>query len=113
MTIETSQGKRRPRVPRPGEHALTIASVLAGPFQDPVTGRWLPGNKAQRLRALQTAGKLTTLNPAMCAPWARPYVQLAQSEASKLVVEVGAESSPSLMPFAEDAATPVAIHRRG
>jgi hypothetical protein len=36
---------------------------------------------------------------------------LAQAEASKLVAEVGAETSPSLMAFAEDAACAVAMHR--
>jgi hypothetical protein len=51
------------------------------------------------------------LNPAACAPWARPFVELAQNEASKLVAECGAESSPSLMAFAEDAACAVAMHR--
>ncbi len=111
MSIETSQGKRRPRVPRPGERALVLATVLAGPYKDPVTGQFLPGNQASRLRALKTAGKLTTLNPEVCAPWARPYIELAQSEASELVVEVGAEETPSLRAFAEDAATAVAMHR--
>lgn len=111
MSVETSQGKRRPRVPRPGEGAIVPATVLAGPFKDPATGRFLPGNQASRLRALKTPTRLTTLNPAACAPWARPFVELAQGEASKLVTEVGAETSPSLMAFAEDAATAVALHR--
>jgi hypothetical protein len=88
-----------------------VAAVLAGPYKDPATGRFLPRNQASRLRGLKTVGKLTTLNPAACAPWARPFVELAQGEASKLVVEVGAEEVPSLMAFAEDAATAVAMHR--
>jgi hypothetical protein len=111
MTIEMSQGRRRPRVPRPGEHAMTVATVLAGPYKDPATGRFVKGTQAARLRGLKTAAKLTTLNPASCATWVRPYIELAQREASELVVEVAAESSPSLMAFAEDAATAVAMHR--
>ncbi len=111
MSVESSQGKRRPRAPRPGEHAMVAATVKAGPYKDPATGRWVKGTQAARLRGLKTAAKLTTLNPAACAPWARPYVELAQGEASRLVTEVGAETSPSLMAFAEDAATAVALHR--
>lgn len=111
MTVERSQGSPKPRTPRPGEHAAGADTVLAGPFKDAATGRFLPKNQAARLRALKRGPKLATLNPAMCAEWARPAVQLAQREASALVTEVGAEGSPSLMAFAEDAATAVAMHR--
>jgi hypothetical protein len=90
---------------------VSAATVLAGPYKDPATGRWLPGNSASRLRALKRAPKLTTLNPAACAPWARPFVELAQREASELAAEVAADGSASLLGFAEDAATAVAMHR--
>jgi hypothetical protein len=111
MTVETQQGRRRARTPRPGEGAVTADTVLAGPFKDAATGRFLPGNAAARLRGLKRAPKLTTLNPAACAPWARPFVELAQREASELAAEVGAEVSASLVGFAEGAATAVAMHR--
>jgi hypothetical protein len=90
---------------------MVAATVLAGPYKDPKTGRWVAGNQAARLRGIKSCGKLTTLNPSECAQWVRPYVELAQREASELVAEVGAEGSPSLMAFAEDAANAVAIHR--
>lgn len=112
MTVERSHGKRRPRVPRPGETPADVrAAVLAAPLHDPATGRWLPRNQAARLRALKSLADIAALSVETCAPWARPFVELARDEASKLVVEAGAEASPSLIGFAEDAATALAMHR--
>lgn len=113
MGVETSHGKRRPRVPRPGEGAALVAAVMAAPLRDEKTGRWLPGNKAGRLRALQAVGKrtLVTLNPAKCAPWVRPFVELAQAEVQQIVVECGAEASASLKGFAVAAVNALAMHR--
>lgn len=111
MSVERSQGKRRARIPRPGESALTAATVLAGPIRNTTTGRFVAGNTAAKLRALKRAHKLVTMNPAKCAPWVRPYIELARREVSELVEELGAEGSPSLMAFAEDAATACALHR--
>lgn len=111
MTVERSQGKPCPRPPRPGEHAMTAETALTAPIRDPQTGRFVPGNNAARLRALKRAAKLTTLNPSSCATWARPFVELAHKRAVELVEELGAECSPSLMGFAEAAATADAMHR--
>lgn len=111
MSVESSHGKRRPRTPRPGEHAIDANAVLAGPFKDATTGRFVVGNQASRLRALKRTQSLVTLNPNACAPWARPHVELAQKEAMALVVEVGAESSESLKGFATAAADAHALYR--
>ena len=111
MTVETSHAKRRPRTPRPGEHADAVNAVLAAPFKDASTGRFLPGNKAGRLRTLKTVRSLVTLNPAECAVWVRPHVAHAHTEALELVTETGAEGSTSLSGFAEDAADAHAMYR--
>lgn len=111
MTVEKSHGKRRPRTPRPGEHAMTAATVSAGPFKDASTGRFLPGNQAARLGALKRVRSLVTLNPAACAPWVRPFVVRAHTEVLELVAEMGAEGSASLSGFAEDAADAHAMYR--
>ncbi len=111
MTVEKSHGKRRPRAPRPGEHAEIRNAVLAAPLRDPVTGHFLRGNKAGRLRTLKSLGTLATLDPAACAAWVRPYVELVQVEASALVEETGAEESESLKGFAVAAADAHAMYR--
>lgn len=110
MTVETSHGKRRPRVPRPGETEVRDA-VLAAPLRDATTGRWLPRNQASRLRTLKRAAALVTLDAANVAPWVRPLVEMAQRELVALVAEVGAEGSASLTAFAEAAATAHAMQR--
>ncbi len=112
MTVETQQGKPRPRTPRPGEHATALLNAVnAAPLRDPKTGRWLAGNQAGRLRTLKRTQSLITLNPTECAAWVRPYVELAPDEAADLVLECAAESSPSLKAFAEDAANAAAFYR--
>lgn len=112
--IERSHGKPRVRVRRSRRSTpatVDVSAVLAGPLKDPQTGRFLPGNQAGRLRALKTGPKLATMNPEACAGWLRPYVEDAHERARDLVVEMGAEVSPSLMAYAEDAATADSIHR--
>ena len=111
MSVESSHGKRRPRAPRPGEHAEIRNAVLAAPLRDPATGHFLPGNKAGRLRTLKSLGTLATLDPTQCAAWVRPYVELVQMEASALVEESGAEDSESLKGFAVAAADAHAMYR--
>lgn len=110
MTIERQQGKRRVRTPRPGENAVSASTVLSGPIQDPVTGRFLKENQAHRLRALKRQRReLIGLDPEKVVPWLREPVQVAQERMRALVTEYGVEDDTGLVGLAEQAATSHAI----
>lgn len=78
LEINYSHGRPRVELRRPsdgGTPALPEA-VDAAPTHDATTGRFLPGNRAHRLRALKSkqAG-IATLDPARCASWLAPSVK--------------------------------------
>lgn len=90
MTVETSQGKPRPRPTRPDRAPSGALADLAGPVRDPQTGRWTPGNPGARLRMIAALGRaeaesLLRLDPASVAPWLRPHLADAQAHAQALV----------------------------
>jgi hypothetical protein len=73
----------------------------------------LPGNtvgKLKRLRAAQRLG-FVGLNPDKCVAWLRPFIELARTDASRLIEESHAADSPSLMALAEDLANARAFLR--
>jgi hypothetical protein len=88
-----------------------LAAVSAAPLRDPTTGKFVHGNQAGKLRGLKLVRSLVTLNPAECAAWVRPFVEVALDEVVQLVQEAGAEASTSLQGFAEDAADAHAMYR--
>jgi hypothetical protein len=109
MPIETQQGKRRPRQPRPGDGT----AVLTAPHRDGKSGRFQAGNDFSRLRLLKSAYEVgfVGLNPEKVTPHLRPFVELANGDASRLIQETGAEGSPSLTGLAEQAANALAFAR--
>lgn len=112
MSVERSHGRSRPRVPRPGEHAVAPDAVSPAPIRDPRTGRFVAGNVAGRLRSLRRRERdLMTLGPSVVAPWVRPFVSGVPRETSQFVEEVGGEDRPSLLAFASDAAISGALSR--
>jgi len=107
-TVETSQGKRRVRMPRPGHGS----AVVTAPYRDR-NGRFADGNDLQRLKLLKAAYSIgfVGLNPDKVVPWLRPFVELANGDASRLIEEAGAAGSPSLTGLAEQAANALAFAR--
>ncbi len=108
-SIETQQGKRRPRQPRPGDGT----AVLTAPHREAATGRFLPENDFSRLRRLKAAYEhgFVGINPAEVVPHLRPFVELANGDASRMIEEAGAEHSPTLTGLAEQAANALAFAR--
>src|SRR5579863_4056335 len=106
--VETRQGKRRVRMPAPGEGT----AIVAAPRRHG-NGRFADGNDYSRLRLLKAAYQVgfVGLNPDKVAPWLRPFVELANRDASRLIQEAGAEGSPSLTGLAEQAANALAFAR--
>jgi hypothetical protein len=99
-------------VPEPGESPLPPGTVLAAPMRDAKSGRFTPGNRAAKLRALKGSAKhLVGLNPAQVVPWLRPFVELANRDAGRLVEENGCADDTALMRLAEDAAAAHAVFR--
>ena len=79
MSLEWSKGRRRPstRTPSGDRPALPPADTAdAPPMHDKATGRFLPGNRAHRLRQVKERAKgISTLDPAKCPSWLSPYVR--------------------------------------
>lgn len=80
--LEWSHGKRRPKAPRvlgkdAGVEPLPPSETAdAAPTNDPKTGRFLPGNRAHRRRAVKEKAKgISTLNPERCQSWLSPHVR--------------------------------------
>lgn len=90
MTVETSQGKPRPRPFRKDRAPRTSAAALAAPFRDHATGRFTAGNPGGRLRAVAALGRLEAesllrLAADSVAPFLRPHLSQAQRYAQELV----------------------------
>lgn len=87
VEINMSHGRPRVELRRPsdgGPPALPAAN--AAPTNDAKTGRFLPGNRAHRLRSLKTkATGIAGLDPARCASWLSPYVRDGRDYAMTLV----------------------------
>lgn len=109
-SIETQQGKRRPRQPRPGDG--TAAAVVTAPYRHR-NGRFADGNDLSRLRLLKSAYQVgfVGLNPEKVAPWLRSFVEMANGDATRLIEETGAAGSASLTGLAEQAANALAFAR--
>lgn len=108
-TCDTQQGERRPRQPRPGDGS----TALTAPFRNPKTGQFEPENDFARLRRLKAAYRVgfVGLNPEEVVPYLRPFVELANADATRLIEETGAAGSQSLTGLAEAAANAHAFAR--
>ncbi len=79
-------------------------------MRDPKTGRFGPGNKAARLRALKVLARhIVGLNPAEVTPWLRPFVVQANADAPRLVEQHGVAGDVALTALCTDTAAAHAV----
>ena len=75
-------------------------------------GRFAQGNTASKLRVLKGSAKnLIGLVPSEVVPWLRPFVVIANQDASKLVSQHGIEDDIALMRLADATASAYAVFR--
>jgi hypothetical protein len=106
--LEWSHGRIRPIVR--ADESTPIALELSGPINDERSGRFLPGNRAYRLRSLKAKAEgLATLDPNKCASWLRPFVELGRSYVVTLLSAL--EDKALLHPLAGDVADAHTMYR--
>lgn len=86
LSVELSHGRPRAAHRRPSDGGSpAMPSVESAPMHDPVTGRFLPGNRAHRRRLVrQHRAGIATMNPETCDAWLRPFVEDGGAHAVEL-----------------------------
>ena len=108
VSLEESHG--RPRLVVRVDEVPPLPSSDAPPMTDPKTGRFLPGNRAHRLRQLKRrAAGIATLNPVRVPSWLRPFVEQGASYVVALLSML--DGKPALRPLAGDCADAHAMYR--
>lgn len=111
IALELSHGAFRPTTRADLVPALPTALTEAD--RDPLTKRFVVGNRAAAGRELRKAAReqaLLGLDPAKVDPWMAPYVGHAQTYAARLVAALP-HQAPGLTALAGDAATAAAVYR--
>lgn len=113
LTIEPSHGRPRVITRRPsdgGTPALPPESAGdTAPTRNPKTGRFVPGNRAYRRRALARRIRgVATLDPGRCQSWLTPHVREGAQYAMELA---GRFTDPALTRLVGDTADAHTIYR--
>jgi hypothetical protein len=105
MPLRQSHSHLRPETSRVRDMPSTPDTAVTAPDRDSKTGRFVPGNRAARRRALKRMGRdLAWLNPDNCELWVRPYIAAARQHAGDLLADLRVEGALA-SPLAEECAS--------
>jgi hypothetical protein len=100
----------RVRTTTRADEVPALPAVEAAPMNDPVTGRFVPRNRAYRRRQLKARAEgIATLNPATAPSWMRPHIDQGRSYVLALLAML--EGKPALHPLAGDCADAHTLYR--